>query len=245
MRNVSAGIIIFFVVIMLGSIIWFEAFHLSKDNKYSEVDSSEYEITKKSYQSKFVNVDGSVQMKSEESEDWKLVTTGEEFMKSGEIMTLGDSKAILSFENGIIFRLGMESKIKLEINEKESLVYLELGELLVKADMSGSQYTLSLGKYKTRGDDSVFYVNKDSGRYKLVILEGEVNILNESNEIVERVNVGEKIEINESILEKKKVSGDDFNNFIYWGFGKNKSQEIIESLNNIEEEIEVGLEPVN
>ncbi|MFC1623439.1 hypothetical protein ACFL16_03480, partial [Patescibacteria group bacterium] len=147
MRNVSAGIIIFFVLIMLGSIIWFEAFHLSGDNKYNEIESSGYQIVEKKHQSRFTYVGGDVQVRNEGNEEWRSVSVGDDLGGNGEVMTLGGTRTVVSFENGIVLRLGNESKLSLATDDQELSMDLELGELLVKSNMNGSRYRLSLGKY--------------------------------------------------------------------------------------------------
>ncbi|MFC1644888.1 FecR domain-containing protein [Patescibacteria group bacterium] len=231
MRNATAGIIIFCVIIMLGSIIWFEAFHMSKNNQYNEINSSGYQMIEKKYQNKIVHISGSAQRKSIEGSDWNALDVEDDVSNDDEIRTMGNSRLIISFENGIILRLDHTTQVKFNIDSQRIELELGAGRISVKSNMYGAMYKLNLGKYNIVESSGAFSAERVGDVYRVVVMGEEVRVLNSSEEVVEYMISGERLKIENDKLEKKLITNLDLNDFIYWSFGKNRSREVIEKLN--------------
>ncbi|MDH4330059.1 MAG: FecR domain-containing protein [Candidatus Moranbacteria bacterium] len=239
MRNVSAGIIIFIVVISLGVIIFFEFFDTPKKDvsfEYGESSSQELIFSNNCV---IESLDGILEKKEKDDLGWTLAKEKEVISDDVQFRTKEKSRAFILFENGVVLRLDEQTQAEVEFSKKKIEVKLIQGEIYSRMDeFENVEYSILIGNHKLVPKNGTLIVRRDEERnVKLVIIGGEVEFVNEIKNSSEKFYSGNSIMIFDDRSESKEITKEDVSsNFFVWSVGQGRQREMIDEIDRKEEE---------
>lgn len=239
MRNISAGIIIFVIVISLGFIIFFGFFkHPQKQElifEYNENSSKDFVL---SSDSEIEYFEGSLEKKGAQDLGWVLASERELIQGDTEFRTKKDSRALILFKNGAVLRISENTELSVNFDGAKMKLVLIEGE--IHSRMIGfekNQYEISVGNHKIISENGSLFVKRNKEReVNLVVVEGEGKFENGINGTIENVSFQNVLEVSNDVASVRELKKEDVEkDFVSWSIGKGKQEEIFSQLDGISE----------
>lgn len=227
-KKIIAGtaFILLAVAVIVAGLLFF-----NKNSQQIEVMAENKDIQEdakqdKSYRAQLDYVEGQVEKRLNPEAGWLASERGDIFTNGTEIRTLVNSKAVLTFEDGSIARLGQNTQIKIITEENSIKMEMPNGTVFNRVSKNPSrQYVVSSGNYNIKALGTVFSVlNEKDSDPELLVLESQVELKKNGEELAETAMAGEKIAIANDKIEKKKIEKTDLEKeFVAWSIKEDKT----------------------
>ncbi|MBU2025912.1 MAG: FecR domain-containing protein [Patescibacteria group bacterium] len=181
---------------------------------------------------KLVFQEGGVMVKRGPNGDWKNMNTDAKLRKLDEIKTEGGGRAIISFDDGSIIRLGEFSRIILSGDKNKITVIQTDGtsyHRVIKSEKHEYEVDFSgiegVPETKILSMGTAFWVNKKGTELMVGVLENKVKYTRDGDEL--EVEEGQKLTIAEGVKEKQEIeAGDLKDDFIAWNLEQDEKKEL-------------------
>jgi len=184
--------------------------------------------------------EGQVEKRSSEEDGWHDVERNEVVKSGMEIRTIGNSRAVITFEDGSVVRLGKESSMKFLSEDALILVQFRKGEIYnrVATDMS-REFALEVDNFRVVALGTAFDVKKEANEdAEVLVVESKVEVKGDGDVALGTISEGNKSKLGSSNVKEEKITQEDFKDeFLSWNIENDEKHfEKISSLKEIKKE---------
>lgn len=184
--------------------------------------------------------EGQVERRSSEEDGWRDVERNEVVKSGMEIRTIGNSRAVITFEDGSVVRLGKETSMKFLSEDALILVQFSKGEIYnrVATDMS-REFALEVDNFRVVALGTAFDVKKEvNADAEVLVVESKVEVKGDGDVALGTISEGNKSKLGSSSVKEEKITQEDFNKeFLSWNIENDEKHfEKISSLKEIKKE---------
>lgn len=196
----------------------------------NKIDESQLASGNSFYKGQIEYIEGDVEKRTNNI-GWELVEKGEIIENGDEVRALNESRTVITFEDGSILRLDENTSIRIESSKNKIAIILDKGTVFNNVSKSDKrEYLVSSDDFQIIALGTEFLVEKEiNSSTKVMVLESEVEVRDSNGDVIEKIETGKKLVINNKEVEKTDISTDDKkDDFIAWNISYNNDNEIIE-----------------
>jgi len=198
-----------------------------KENFQEEIKSSPSVI------GKIESIEGKVEKRESEQDNWIIAQIGDDIQSGTEIRTMESGRTVINFEDENAVRLDYNSQVKFQSDSEKTILLISKGIAFNRVEKNTArQYIVTTGEYTTTALGTIFSVlKKIDGTPEIMVFESKVEIKDKDGKSLGEATMGEKAEIKLQKFQKNKLSEADIKqNFIAWNIEKDKTRINLEEL---------------
>ncbi|TAK95531.1 hypothetical protein EPO05_04045 [Patescibacteria group bacterium] len=213
-------IVVLLIALSLGAYWLFREVGLSGDVSDMAVPKDEQVVTetRSAIKGKVSLIEGTVEVRAENEDEWKAATVEENLESGASIRTLAGSRAAVTFEDGSVARIDEQTSAVLRTGPDQIVLTFAEGNVFCHvAAKVNREFSVVAGGYSITALGTAFDVKKRGAVPEIIVLESSVIVKDIGGKVLGKVAAKHKAQVETNDLKDTELSSLDLTDkFLTW-----------------------------